>query len=260
MKKYFKKSIIPNGITAFNLFCGFLAIIFSIEPNLYDFELPLFGSIIVTNIHISGALIIMAAIFDSVDGLVARLIGVSSRFGVELDSLSDVVSFGAAPSFLLYQSYLYQFGVIGIIVSSLPLIFGTFRLANFNIKLKSLDEKHDFSGLPIPVSALTNVTFVLTYYKIDRIVEPANYFVIPIIIVTSILMVSKIRYNTLPNVESNTTRSNLIYVLVIISLGAIIILTDFTALFYMFVVFVCYGFFRYLILLITKNNDKKQRK
>ncbi|MBN2571552.1 MAG: CDP-diacylglycerol--serine O-phosphatidyltransferase [Ignavibacteriales bacterium] len=256
-KSYLLKSFIPNGITAFNLFCGFLSIIFSIKPSIYELNLPLFGYLEVTNIHIAGALIIMAAIFDSVDGLVARLIGVSSRFGVELDSLSDVVSFGAAPSFLMYQSYLYQFGVMGIIISSFPLIFGTFRLANFNIKLKNLDKKNDFSGLPIPVSSLTNVTFVLTYYKIDKMIEPANYFVIPMIIATSILMVSKIRYNTLPTVESNSTKSNLIYVCVIIILGIIVIATDFVGLFYMFVVFVSYGFFRHIIFMIIKRNNKK---
>lgn len=92
-------SVIPNLFTALNMFSGFLSIIYSSNENFVY----------------AGWLIIVAAIFDTLDGLMARLTKSSSELGVELDSLSDVVSFGAAPSFLLYKTYFYNFETAGII-------------------------------------------------------------------------------------------------------------------------------------------------
>ncbi|NUM61438.1 MAG: CDP-alcohol phosphatidyltransferase family protein, partial [Ignavibacteriaceae bacterium] len=106
-------SVIPNLFTAMNMFCGFLSIINASEGN-YEY---------------SAWLIFVAAVFDALDGLVARLTNSSSELGVELDSLSDVVSFGAAPSFLLYKTFFYSMNTWGILISALPLIAGGFRLA-----------------------------------------------------------------------------------------------------------------------------------
>ncbi len=144
------RSVIPNLFTAMNMFSGFLSIINASQ-----------GKFIY-----AAWLIIVAGIFDALDGVMARLTKSSSELGVELDSLSDVVSFGAAPAFLIYSTYLHQFEVAGIIISSLLMIAGGFRLARFNIQLVGF-EKSFFRGLPIPISAITISGFVLAYYKMD---------------------------------------------------------------------------------------------
>ena len=146
MRLRITRSVIPNLFTATNMFCGFLSIIEAGTGN-YNY---------------AAWLIVVAALFDALDGLVARLTNSSSELGVELDSLSDIISFGAAPSFLLYSTYFYQYNTIGIILSSLPLITGGFRLARFNLQLVGF-EKSFFLGLPIPISALTITTFVLAF-------------------------------------------------------------------------------------------------
>jgi CDP-diacylglycerol--serine O-phosphatidyltransferase len=115
------------------MFCGFLSILSASEGN----------------INYAAWLIFIAAIFDALDGMVARLTNSSSELGVELDSLSDIVSFGAAPSFLLYKTYFYSMDVWGILISAAPLIAGGFRLARFNIQLVGFS-KSFFLGLPIP--------------------------------------------------------------------------------------------------------------
>src|SRR3989337_3829126 len=138
MRLQITPSVIPNLFTAMNMFCGFLSIITASNGN-YNY---------------AAWLIIVAAIFDGLDGIVARLTKSSSELGVELDSLSDIVSFGCAPPFLMYSTYLYNFVHIGIILSSLPLIAGGFRLARFNVQLVGF-EKSFFIGLPIPTAALT---------------------------------------------------------------------------------------------------------
>ena len=99
-------SVVPNLFTAMNMFSGFLSIV-----NASQGEFSRAAWFIITG-----------AVFDALDGLVARLTKSSSELGVELDSLSDIVSFGAAPSFLIYSAYLYQFETVGIILSSLLMI------------------------------------------------------------------------------------------------------------------------------------------
>ena len=96
------KSIIPNTATALNIVSGFLSLIFASQN---DF-------------HTAALFIFIAAFFDLIDGLLARLTKTASMFGVELDSLADVVSFGVAPAFLIYQSYLIKYDIWGIVISS----------------------------------------------------------------------------------------------------------------------------------------------
>ena len=174
------RSVVPNLFTAINMFCGFLSILSASDGN-YNY---------------AAWLIFTAAIFDALDGLVARLTNSSSELGVELDSLSDIVSFGAAPSFLLYKTYFYSFDIWGIIISSLPLIAGGFRLARFNIQLVGF-AKSFFLGLPIPASALTIASFVLAFFNNGYPLPIADY-ITPFVIVLSYLMVSNIRYETIP--------------------------------------------------------------
>ena len=152
-----KPTFLPSAFTSGNLFCGMLAIVYAINGNSYR-----------------GAwFIILAAFFDVADGMVARMTGQASRFGVELDSLSDVVSFVLAPMMLLYPLALRQcapfawFGLfssrlgwltgwhswqIGMLFACLYVVTGTIRLARFNVEVKSLTVKSEFRGLPTPAA------------------------------------------------------------------------------------------------------------
>ena len=219
-------SVIPNLFTAMNMFSGFFSIISASQGN-YTY---------------AGWLIIIAAIFDTLDGFMARLTKSSSELGVELDSLSDVVSFGAAPAFLLYTTYFYQFDTFGILISSLPLIAGGFRLARFNVQLVGFDKNY-FKGLPIPSSALTIVCFILSFYD-NGFGETEKQFIIPMVLILSFLMVSNVKYDTIPKFSFREIKKNpLIYIAYLIAL-IILILYTVKGLFFIFVFMILFGIFR----------------
>jgi CDP-diacylglycerol--serine O-phosphatidyltransferase len=221
-------SVIPNLFTAMNMFSGFFSIISASQENFVY----------------AGWLIIIAAIFDTLDGFMARLTKSSSELGVELDSLSDVVSFGAAPSFLLYSTYFYQFETSGIILSSLPMIAGGFRLARFNVQLVGFDKKY-FTGLPIPSSALTIVCFILSFYE-NGFGELEQKIIIPMVILLSILMISKVKYDTIPKFSIKEIKSKpILYIAYLIAL-MILIIFKIKGLFFIFVFMIVFGIFRYI--------------
>ena len=175
---------VPSFFTLMNLLCGFLAMTQVLE-----------GAFVM-----SCWLIVLAGFFDLLDGLLARLTDADSPFGVQLDSLSDVVSFGVAPSFLVYAYALDTFGPLGMIVSALPALCGSVRLARYNVNTES-DEKDGFEGLPIPGQAIAIVALILAaensewgaYLALDSL-----QVVLPIVVVLSGLMVSSIRFDAIP--------------------------------------------------------------
>ncbi len=234
----FSKSFIANSVTSLNIFCGYLSILYTSQA---DFKM-------------AAIFIIIAAIFDTMDGIVARLLDTTSKFGVELDSLSDIVSFGAAPSFLVYKAYAYQFGVWGIIISSLILIFGALRLARFNVMLDDIKNKGDFTGLPIPLSAITISTLVITYYDNGKLTEPYDSLFLPLIILLSILMVSKIRYNALPNLKDRNLKEKILLFITLLVALALTIITNGEILLYILFSIVIFGILRHFFYLFI---DKK---
>jgi CDP-diacylglycerol--serine O-phosphatidyltransferase len=232
------RSLIPNLFTALNLFSGFLSIINASQGQY----------------HYAAWLIIIAAIFDALDGAVARLTGSSSELGVELDSLSDIVSFGAAPALLIYQVYLYNFNTLGVILSSFIIIAGGFRLARFNVQLVGFN-KDFFTGLPIPINAITISSFVLTYYNPDKgFIKPYDDFIIPLIVILSYLMVSKIKYDTIPKPSKEEIKAKPLQFVFIILALILIIITSGKALFFIFVFIILFGIFRHLFGFIIKQN------
>lgn len=221
-------SVVPNLFTSLNMFCGFFSIINAYQGN-FDYACWL---------------IFVAALFDALDGAVARLTNSSSELGVELDSLSDIVSFGAAPSFLLYTTYYYQLSTIGIILTSLPLVAGGFRLARFNVQLAGF-EKTFFTGLPIPSSALTIVSFILAFYT-DGFTDFYSNFIIPMTLVLSYLMVSRIKYDTLPKFSVQSLKENpASYIFIFIAIAATILYQT-EGIFYSFVFMIVFGIFRHI--------------
>ena len=173
-----------------------------------------FFSIIQTsnqNLEAAAWLVVLAAFFDLLDGVMARLAGVSSDFGVELDSLSDIVSFGVAPSFLLYQFGLDQLGgQWGGLVASLPALFGAVRLARFNTITTPETKSAEFVGLPIPAQAGTVVVFILTFSGtgwFDVLARPQISVLIILVGVLSVLMVSPVRFPALPQPSRSNMRT-----------------------------------------------------
>jgi CDP-diacylglycerol--serine O-phosphatidyltransferase len=231
-------SIVPNLFTSMNMFCGFLSIINASQ-----------GRVIY-----SAWLIIIAAIFDSLDGIIARLTNSTSELGVELDSLSDVVSFGAAPAFLIYTTELYKLNVLGIIISSMIMIAGGFRLARFNVQLIGFD-KTFFKGLPIPTSAMTIATFIITFYvRGAGFSEAVANAIIPLVIVLSYLMVSRIKYDTIPKFSWDAIKKQPFIIPFIAGGIAVLLITSGRALFYIFVLYILFGIFRHIFYLISKKN------
>ncbi len=230
------KSIYANSFTALNLFAGFYAII-SVHQN---------------NIEFAVYLIIAAALFDALDGAVARLAKTSSRFGVEFDSLADAVSFGAAPSFLAYQTCFAQFNFWGVLISSAFLIAGVSRLARFNIKLKDIDKKEEFQGLPIPLAALTLSFFIYSFYENRLLINEYIWVPALLLVILSILMVSQIKYVSFSQIKNFPLLSRLLILVWLITSAAGTIFTQGYALFYVFFSIVLFGIFRHTFYFFTQ--------
>lgn len=201
--------------------------------------------------QLAAVMIFAASIFDLVDGIVARLLKTTSQFGVELDSLADVVSFGAAPAFLIYSFHFYKFGWIGIIISSLLLIFGALRLARFNSQIVEIEVKGDFKGLPIPLSAITISMFVYYVSNNGEFIQPLYYVSVPLVLIVSVLMVSSIKYSAFPKLNKSTLKGKPFYLIFAIIGLVLTFLTDGTALFYIFLGIVLFGIFRHLVKKLT---------
>lgn len=240
MKINFSKSIFANFVTSLNILSGLFSIVYA-GNNDYV---------------IASLFIFIAAFFDLLDGLIARLIRTSSRYGVELDSLGDVVSFGAAPSYLIYKTYFYQFEIAGVLLSSLLLIFGALRLARFNIQLDDLSEKHDFKGLPIPFSAVAIASLVLFYFNGVTFTHPMNLFIIPIVLLLSFLMVSSIRYNAWPNLQKMTILMRILFISLGLFALVLIYLTGGKAFIYFVGINIFFGIVRHFIteIKVVRNN------
>jgi len=157
----------------------------------------------------AGIFVLAAGIFDLLDGFVARLTKSTSEFGVELDSLCDAVSFGVAPSYMLYKIYFFQFNDIGILFASFPALAGVVRLARFNINLTSFEDKKYFTGLAIPSGALVIISYLLYYHRTNLIApEYKDILIFSISILTSLAMVSKIKFDNLPKPSKRSIKQN----------------------------------------------------
>jgi len=194
MKKIKIRRHLPGLITFINLFLGFLAVL-NIQTGKFD---------------IACYCVILAAAFDSLDGKLARKLGITSSFGVEIDSLADMVSFCLVPSVMIYSLYTNGLpGISGEIIASVPMIFGAIRLAQFNVSHEESPKSY-FIGLPTPMNALTIATLVLFIENI-RLSNPEYSqprLLLPIIFSVSFLMVSKIRFGKFPLINFYSGISN----------------------------------------------------
>ncbi len=236
------KAIIPNSFTAANLFSGFVSILLASDGNY----------------KLAAIFILIGTVFDTVDGMVARLVNISSVFGVELDSLADVVTFGVAPGFLIYNTYLHQLGNWGIIISSLLPLFGAFRLARFNIQVEDINVKIDFRGLPIPSTAIIIASMVLSYFNEAKFNETLTIIIIPTIIILSLLMVSNVRYDSLANFTKKSRKAKIIYFVIFILLLLLGTFTINEILLFVFGSFALYGVFMQIYLFLFPSKAVEQ--
>lgn len=177
--------LIPSLFTTGNLFCGFFSMIAAIEGQFLQ----------------AAILIILANLLDGLDGAIARVTKTTSQFGVEFDSLADLISFGVAPAVLVYFWALSPLGIWGWLAASLYVICGALRLARFNVQVSTVEKTH-FIGLPIPAAAEMIVATVLMY----QFLGGATAFHKPIILLLVVyglagLMVSNFRYLSLRQLD-----------------------------------------------------------
>lgn len=202
LKKRIHKRHIPSLFTLANLFLGFLAVISIVEGHALR----------------AAYLIVAAGIFDVLDGKLARWIRGSSQFGTELDSLADMVSFCLAPALLVWWLYTRDLHpVLGALIAGAPLYFGALRLARYNAGQLSRPKSY-FDGLPSPVNALVIVALVLYYHQQGQ--DGAAKVVLPIVMATSFLMVSQIRYPKSPRLSFRAGLGNSLYLLGFVALAA----------------------------------------
>jgi CDP-diacylglycerol--serine O-phosphatidyltransferase len=234
-------SVIPNMFTAMNMFCGFLSII-NVASGEYIYACWL---------------IIIAAVFDMLDGTMARLTKSSSALGVQLDSLSDLVSFGVAPAFLLYKTCLFNYNAAGIIISSLLMIAGGLRLARFNVQLVGFS-KTFFTGLPIPSSAIAVASFVIAFYNKGTGFDPlVIIYIIPLVLILSYLMVSNIKYDTFPKFNRQELKNKpYLYFTPLILVLLFVFIPLKRILFLIFVLIILFGIFRHLYNMLSKQKIK----
>lgn len=195
--------IVPNLLTTANLFSGFFGIVNSIKGN---FEMAALA-------------ILISCVFDILDGKVARLTRATSRFGVEYDSLADLVAFGVGPGILMYLWALKDAGRWGWLAAFVFVACGALRLARFNVQVETVSKRH-FVGLPIPGAAIMIATLVL--FVQSWAAAPLSFLRTPLVITTYLLgflMISTVPYHSFKDFEFMHIRT------LPVLFGAIVLLT-----------------------------------
>ena len=200
--------LLPSLLTTGNLFCGFLALLLTVQSRYTEAAISIF----------------VAMVMDLLDGRVARLMKATSQFGVEYDSLADVVSFGVAPAFLMYSFALARLGRPAWFAAFLFAICGALRLARFNV-FTGVSDKRFFTGLSIPAAAGVLCSSIIFVHSLGSDAPRAalvamaigTYFV-------SLLMVSTFKYWSFK--ELSWARQHPGQMLLVIVLGAMIVATN----------------------------------
>jgi len=233
------RAVVPSLFTVLNMFSGFMSILHASR-----------GEFIAASWFIA-----LAAGFDALDGVMARITKSSSQFGVEIDSLSDVVSFGAAPAFLVHQMDLYRLEGLGVVVSSLLMVFAGLRLARFNSQLKGFDKAY-FVGMPVPMSGLAIASYTLNFFSNEAGLSPqAGPFLPWLSAGLSLLMVSKVRFNTLPKPSAATIKGHPFGTVVAVAAVVWIAWTGGKALLPLLLAIILFGLVRYVVEFIRRKRS-----
>jgi CDP-diacylglycerol--serine O-phosphatidyltransferase len=249
LKIYF----LPNLLTAGNLFCGFVALTKIVEADLDAGDFA--------DIKLALAFILAACVFDLFDGRVARMVGADSPFGREFDSLADLISFGAAPAFLVHRVVLKdvfsEYAEIGWFVASVYLVCGAFRLARFNAMAVQSGSGggREFLGFPIPSAAalVTSLTLFMIWlneigWMEAKFTHSKWRYLLPVLMLfLSWMMVSRVRYPSFKVFNLRTTRSFPGMLVAILLLGSIVVSKGKVLMFILplfFTAYLIYGFVR----------------
>lgn len=228
--------IIPNLFTASSAFLGILSVIYAFRGR----------------VELACWLILAAMVLDGLDGRVARITNTASKFGVEFDSLCDLVAFGCAPSLLLFFTTGQYFGRFGAAVSCLFVVFGAIRLARFNIIVSNESTKF-FIGLPIPSAAIFVVSMLFLEKRYGLFGESGGLaWLLALSFIAGILMVSNIRYPNFKHIHWNLTKF-----ICLVMLFAIIFIHPMESVFCGISAYILFGILRYFYLIISKVFFKK---
>ena len=195
--------LLPNSLTLCGMFFGFYSILSSIKGNYVD----------------AAWAILVADVFDGLDGWVARLTHSNSKFGIELDSLSDLVAFGVAPAVLVHKWSIAPFGRIGLAAAFLFTACGALRLARYNVQMGSTESKA-FTGMPIPGAATVLATLVI-FYQSQWGIPGKNVLILALTICLALLMVSTLKFHGLKEIDFR--RRKPFWILVVVVLGVALI-------------------------------------
>lgn len=197
--------LLPSIITVGNMFCGYACVVFAMHHDLVT-AAPFIG---------------FAVVLDMLDGRIARMTKTTSAFGLEFDSLADVISFGLAPAVLAFAWGLSELGRIGWAAGFVFVTAAAMRLARFNLQTHSLTDKRYFIGMPSPAAAGVIAASVFAWpYPLAGV--PQAVAALAIVLVPALLMVSTIRFRSFKNINFGWSRSymNIIVIAAIIALIA----------------------------------------
>ena len=197
--------ILPNTLTLCGMFMGFYSILASLKGLYVD----------------ASWAIIIAMIFDGLDGWVARLTHSTTKFGIELDSLSDLVAFGVAPAVMLFKWNLASYGRIGWSAAFLFMACGALRLARYNVQMGSAESK-SFTGMPIPGAATIVATMVIFYYEIWEKAPAKNIYILLLTFILAVLMVSTLRFHGAKEINFSKRKPFWILVAIVVSFALIV--------------------------------------
>ena len=197
--------ILPNLFTTGNLLCGFWAIISVFQERFFY----------------AAVAILLASVFDALDGKVARLSGATSKFGVQYDSLADLVSFGVAPAVLAFSWALRPYGKFGWLAAFIFVACGALRLARFNVMAASGETKY-FKGLPIPAAASMIALTILLYLRLIETAWVKDIVILVMIYMLAFLMVSTVRYFSFKELGLARRKPFSIFIFVVLSLIVIV--------------------------------------
>lgn len=229
--------ILPNTLTLCGMFMGFFSILASLKGNY---------------VHASWA-IIVAMVFDGLDGWVARLTHSTTRFGIELDSLSDLVAFGVAPAVMLYKWALSPFGRIGWSAAFLFMACGALRLARYNVQMGSTESK-SFTGMPIPGAATIVATLVIFYHEVWENMPVKSYYILFLTFILAVLMVDTLRYHGAKEIDFSKRKPFWILVAIVVAF-ALIVMHPPIALFVFAMIYLFGGIIENIILFYRKRKQ-----
>lgn len=203
--------LLPNLCTTASLFCGFYSLVKSLSG---EFSAAAWA-------------ILLAGIFDLLDGRIARLTKAESEFGIEYDSLVDLASFGLAPGILVYTWSLYGIKKLGWLAAFIYFACGALRLARFNVQHHDVEQDF-FQGLPIPIAAYVIATYIIFYQHIFVFPPQGSSIVAGITIILSLLMVSTIRYRSIKVIDLKSRYSFFALVLLVFGIFVVAIKPEIT--------------------------------